>query len=277
MRSRFLLLNFSIVPLLSGAFTGIPSYAQLQNSDAIKAGVVHSERLGPLKGTVKIGQILQEQISTESADGRWFEIPNWLAGTWRTIQGTRLSSYDDRTGEADDKPIVTQSRERETLGFQLDRSRNVWTSSSNIVPIAYSTELKRVSAEGDDESIPALVSILRENHLLKVEKDTVSIKSVDLVITSRKDTKQIQSVERREVVRKFILIEPSLVAVYSDSQSYDSTGFPEKRETICEFRRREKEFQLQNQYRSVGLFSSFSKYLQSTGKIGLVPERHEAQ
>lgn len=274
---RFLLLSCVINSFFFGIFTGFPANAQLQNTEAMKTGVVHSERLVPLKGAVKIGQILPEQFFAESADGRWFEIPNWFAGTWRTIQGTRLSLYDDRTGEADDKPIVIPSRERETFGFQLDRARNVWTSSGNIVPIAYSAELKFVNAEGDEVSIPVLVSIFRENHLLKVEKDVVSIRSVDLVITSRKDTKQVQSVERREVVRRFTLIEPTVIAVYSDVQTYDSTGFPEKRETICEFRKRENEFRVQNQYRSVGLFSSFSKYLQSTGKIGLVPEKHEAQ
>ena len=79
MSMRFFLLSYVIISFFAVIFTGFPANAQLQNTEVMKAGVVHSEKLGPLKGAVKIGQILPEQFSSESADGHWFEIPNWFA------------------------------------------------------------------------------------------------------------------------------------------------------------------------------------------------------
>ncbi|MBX9950295.1 MAG: hypothetical protein K2Y39_14090 [Candidatus Obscuribacterales bacterium] len=265
--------NFANNIVLIGLCVAVSSVSAQTSPHALSAEVTHSATLPPLKGAIKIGQPLPNDGKDSATNGRWFEIPRWLGGTWRSIQVVRLSSYDEESGETESKATVVPAREKETLGFQLDRNNNVWTCASNIEPISYSTILKQTNSDGAEEEIPGFVQISRENQFVDSSTDRVTLKSTDVVITFRKDNRIVHRLDRRELLRTFVRLNPTLIAVYSDVQTYDVFGYPQTKELTTEFRRRERDFRVQDDFKGISLHSSFSKFLKSSGKLGLVPDQ----
>jgi len=253
------------------------SIAQFSQPDAsaqtfLSGGIEHSDKLEPAPDELKPGKGLEDKKPAMKPAGEWFSLPSWLAGSWRTIQLVRTNQYDDATGASDNKTAILSEREKETFGFQLDKQHNYWTPSTSIEPIK--VEVQETKTDSKDAEKRTLYKF-RRNEVVSQSGEKLVIKSIDTVVGINPDTRRINEVELRESIRTFILLDSNVLAIYSDIQTYDSTGFPKSRSKTAEFRSKDGDFKVIDQIGSLSLYASFKSFLQKTKQLGLAPEKQQ--
>ncbi len=240
----------------------------------LTGGIEHAEKLTPAANEFAPGKPLADpkQVVNKTA-GEWYTIPNWLTGTWSTIQQVKIKSFNEETGNSDEKPVVERGREKETFGFQLDKQHNYWTSGKSVEPIKSKIEKSIVDDDGKTKIVTKIEYKFRRNEIVSCEGNKVVLKTTDVVVSTNPDTKRIEDTNQVESIRTFVLMDDKLLAVRSDVQHYDRLGFPKERSVLAEFRAKDADFKVVNEVDGVSLFASFKDFLQKHGQLNLAPEK----
>jgi hypothetical protein len=254
-------------------------------AETLFGGLEHSERLEPIKENIRAGQSFEDKkASTSGDDGDWFKIPKWLAGDWMTVDEVQIDSYDDKSGATDSSATKLTSRQKEKFGWQTDNRGDIWTTKNPLkllegtedkMPSLNATVGKSNNPESKIEQTPVTlrVLVLRQNQPVKINQDKVQFKSTDTIIRIDKRSAQIVSAEKAEIIRQILPLDTNLVAVSSDVQYYDEAGFPIRRVKIASILKRTGNFANTDEFGGRNLQASFSKYLQNSGNIGLMPSK----
>ncbi len=255
------------------------------SAESLFGGLEHSERLEPIKENIRAGQSFEDKkASTSSDDGDWFKIPKWLAGDWLTVDEVQTYSYDDKSGTTDSSATKLTSRQKETFGWQTDNRGDIWTTK-NPLKLLEGTEdimssLNAKEVKSDDQAskteqtpITLRILVLRQNQPLRISQDKVQFKSTDTIIRIDKRNARIVSAEKAEIIRQVLPLDTNLVAVSSDVQYYDEAGFPTRKVKIASILKRTGNFAKTDEFGGRNLQASFSKYLQNSGNIGLMPSK----
>jgi hypothetical protein len=240
----------------------------------LKGGIQHSERLDALGDMWLPGKEFPKYAPVENFSGEWFMLPNWLAGTWVSVQEIETEFHDNKTGQSSSDIKILKTRERESFGWQTDSRGEIWTTKEPLKPVDQEEPVKEVESGGGNRTT---VKLLRFNQPVEEAEDSISFKSKDIRIRIDSETNKIQSVARDENIRKLVRLGDDIIAVHSDIRSYDDQGFPKGHKTIVAFYRKEHDFVKLDEFANRELRSSFSKYLQRTGKIYLIPEKESSE
>lgn len=266
-----LVATFLIAAVWSIGFCGT---APMAEGTTISGQVEHSEKLPAVPTGLKSGAVFAQAVVAPNPDTDWFSIPGWLAGTWQTIQISRISKADDLTGETNATIATVASRERETFGYQLDKVHGIWTPRHTFLPIVSSVSVQTLENEKSAQ-VPGTCYVTRDNYLISADESKVVLRSVDISVVVRDDKNQIDSVEQRETVRTISPMSGGIIAIASDTQVFDAKGYRKSHERTVEFRMQSRPFQVIDEFAGVSAHVSFAKYLQRTGRIGLTPTGEE--
>jgi hypothetical protein len=267
--SKLSLLAFAT---LAGALclldTHSPSFA-----NSLSGGIQHLEKLEQLDSKLRSEAPFIDNPKTEIEDSPWKEIPSWLAGTWRSVQMMEIGQSEDRNSDAGAESRILPIKESETFGFQSDAKRVIWTMSRPLSQfVRFSTSATKSDSDHKSASVVHIRRFYRD-----IDSDSprsVVVRFIDTKLHVKPDEKKIAEVEREEVIRKIVLLEPDLIAVSSDVQTYDSEGFPFDHRRLVEFRRRDRKYETINQAAGINLHASFTKFLETHQMIDRDPEVH---
>lgn len=243
-----------------------------KNQTTLTGGVSHAEKLSPVTTSLSPEKIFNEHNMKTIEPYIWFEIPDWLAGTWRSIQIVRTEQTDDRSGTVDSNTLILTNRERERFGYQIDRLHKIWSMRNTLEPVVFTQEITEGKIE-PSEKIPTTIYISRINEIISWQPARVQFRTIDLIVTVRNSDKKIEVAEKRESIRTFVPLTKNIIAVASDTHIYDQFGFPYATEKTVELKKREKEFTILDEWKGQSLYASFSKFLQKQGKIDAILER----
>jgi hypothetical protein len=282
-RKTFAIAHVSLAIFVACAAFACPVECQ---ADTLFGGLQHSEKLAPVQEQYSAGRAFSDKkLGTQSENEDWFKIPKWLAGKWLTIDEVRTYLYDQSSGNEDSTPTKLKSREKETFGWQDDNRGDIWTTKYPFSFLEQSTESERAATpsiqitsdkqDGENSSavIPAKVFVLRENIPVLVEQERVQLKSLDTVIRTNRENSKVLSSEKAEIIRRFVPIDSDILAVTSDIQYYDRAGFPTRRQKIVSLLKRVGNYARTDELSGRSLQASFSKYLQGSGNIELIPSK----
>jgi hypothetical protein len=241
-------------------------------ANRLSGGIEHVEKLSPLSESLKPEKPFDDKKNESVEKADWFEIPNWLGGTWRSIQVVETEHSDEVTGARTADTRIVNERERETLGFQLDSQRHIWTISHPLTKFVHISEVEGSKADGTAKKPSVITYTTRDYEPQESASNLVRYKLIDIVVRVRTADNKIDSVERQEIIRKIVLLDADVIAISSDVQIYDQAGFPTVRRKIFELRKREKSFEVVDLVNGTNLHSSFSKFLERGGKMNHLPE-----
>jgi hypothetical protein len=233
----------------------------------------HPEKISPISSQLKAGISFDEKHLRNERSDDWIQIPNWLAGKWRSISLVRISRYIVSSEKLDEHSLTLSERLQETLGYQKDSSGNVWTLKSPFEPIVYHSAQN--GHEGKPPDLPITIYLLREYSELRVHGDRVTLRTVDTRVSVQEKANLIEGSERSENFRNITAIDEGLIAVLDESQSYDDQGLPLERKKTIELWLRETPFRTINDIGRVNVYASFKKFLQSSGRTILIPSREQ--
>ena len=103
-------------------------------SPLLIGGVEHSEFLSVVDKKFRPGKLLLESQLPKfdkPTNGRWYRIPNWMAGrSWSSEKQTMFYRENCKTGEIDTSQRTMTYRGTETFGWQRDANGDIWQYDS---------------------------------------------------------------------------------------------------------------------------------------------------
>lgn len=277
------MLPFSRATILSAitaqiiASTIALSLPQHAYATSLSGSIEHSEKLAPVSEKFNKQEPFNEKLIEPSNFEDWYEIPSWLAGTWRTLQTTRTYKLDEQSGESESNATPVFDKERETFGYQQDRQNRFWALAAAPVEICRQPKAKINTDNNSNQDQQSALNIYlqRKNTLLMGSNEQAILRTRDLLIYTNSTSQKIETIQQRESIRKFKPLESNVVAISTDSQIYDSKGFPIGREKQIEIKIREKPFRRTDSLNGISLFASISKFFQHRGQINAIPEKEQ--
>lgn len=221
----------------------------------LNGGVEVEEKLDALPSELKKGVPLKTQPLLPQAAGDWFTIPDWLAGTWQSVQILQLSTLNQKTSEETEMGKTIPVIEREKFGLQLDNKSGIWTAGRSYGFVKSANEQTWKS--------------FRTNTLVGKSADSMTFRTDDLGF-QLDDKSQIKMLSRQQSIRTFRLLDDKTIVAMCTVRVYDSAGLSvSTSKVVCIFRKAE-DFSPTDVSDDHDLRGSFSKFLQRTGHGNLL-------
>jgi hypothetical protein len=265
------------LPKIAVVVTIIAVHQLLQTEKAIaettttrlEGGINHKVELAPGLASLKPGSDFSIDFLRPQPNDSWVKIPQWLAGTWRSLNVLRTFRYDEKSGQTDNSSQIIQKTSREIFGLQQDSAGDIWTLSINPNP-TLGQERTLEGSEGTPGQLTAIDSYaISKNDYQQTGTDRATISSSAEEIRVDKATNKIVSIETQKVIRKFSLLEDGLVSCLCDQTSFEKDGTPASKQKFVIILRRIEPFKNQDDLNAIKLKSSFEKYLDKTGQLNL--------
>jgi hypothetical protein len=228
-------------------------------ADPLEGGVEVQARIEPLSSKLSPGLSLDETAVLTDSD--WYAIPEWLSGTWQTVQILQLSSVDQRTAHEDTTCKAVAGSEEETFGYQLDNQRRPWT-------LALSVGFKESGTSGNFQWQR------RVNLPIGESSDSVTFRSNDLLVDLG-ESAHIKGVVRRQIKRNLHRMDANTVSALYWSREYDAAGLPSRTGKEIRIMRKIGDFSPKDMVGDRDLKTSFIKFLQKTGHANLISSGKE--
>jgi len=181
------LLASTIIFAASVAYSEIS--AQKASAKVLQAGIVHSETRAPLDSRLRAGASFDKSPVEVQGEERlnFYQIPNWLAGTWDNGAVTRTCMIDYLTNTRDDSIVDTRWKNVYAKHGDLrDAQNQIWAEDRAPYVVRSETD-SRYNYQQVKESFP-----------IENSNQRVVFKAITTSVDVNKSTNKIESVTENE-------------------------------------------------------------------------------
>ncbi|MBX9938375.1 MAG: hypothetical protein K2Y32_03950 [Candidatus Obscuribacterales bacterium] len=259
--------------LLLAFFWSIPG-----RSETIQGGISHAEYMPPLSAGGNQQSSYQQssypsQLLSSSATRygqqyyqpklqkyvEWFQIPNWMAGTWSKQGDLTVSATDLNTGYRSNQQSWVDNRMVVTFGHQMDRQGGIW--QANVLP-----------AETDSMSGSKMVRFMAVSRRLEASDQSGLVTRTHYVITeSSAGTGQIADQFQQESLNHYGILQDGELINRSSNRVFSYAGRPMRDGNLESRFNRVAAFSPRTELDGFDLAASFKQYLNSIGRGDLAP------
>lgn len=279
LKSSFCLLVL-FLSLLCSLLWSMPGRAE-----TIQGGISHAEYMPPLSSQQNFGQqsLGQQspyqqspypgQLLSSSATRygqqyyqpklqkyvEWFQIPNWMAGTWSKQGDMTLSATDLNTGYRSNQQSWVDNRMVVTFGHQVDKQGGIW--QANVLP-----------AETDSMSGSKMVRFMAVSRRLEAADQSGLVTRTHYVITETSaGTGQIADQFQQESLNHYGILQDGELVNRSSNRVFSYAGRPMRDGNLESRFNRVSAFSPRTELDGFDLVASFKQYLNSIGRGDLAP------
>jgi len=247
----------TLVALLAPTICCSNVFAQLTGGTQkafLQAGIEHSERMGPVSKSLKVGTVFDEAKLEKLAPMKiWYRVPPWLAGKWQHEDENQTSYLDFKTGVTDTQIYHFQNHGIESFGYQRDKLGGIW----DYIDLPFITE--ETSDKELDKDRHTDDSIIFDSDARVIVRYVYTRSELD------KHTKVIRGVYQAEEFRTLFPYGPDMFRSETSQKKFDDRGNPVYLSKCWRIGKRIAPFKLSS------YDSSFGEYLKANGLDNLVP------
>jgi hypothetical protein len=183
----------------------------------LEGGVMHSEELAPAETKLRPGAVfhLDAKLGAKAYErNTWFEIPKWMAGTWRYEFQTTTHVYNYQTTTDSRRAFTLRDSASRLFGHQVDSAGHVWQFDQT--PYI-------VTSDGGD---CIAYTLRKEVEPVQMDANNLTLKFIAQQIRVNKRTGVIQSTNLIESLQTYSLGETKQVTLNFSEKIFDVDGKP---------------------------------------------------
>lgn len=185
----------------------------------LEGGVEHSESLAPLSPDLKVGikygdELLSQPRANASANGDWYKIPAWFAGTWETKTKVVNYVYDYKTKREYRPEKLITNHWSGKRGAQMDRLGQIWE---------YNDAPSKTRVESDKVFN---VVVINRYEPLKVSEKQVRRRKLSTSVVVEKETGLVKELFESEIFQDTFINKDGTATTYTSIKKFDSEGKP---------------------------------------------------
>lgn len=233
---------------------------ETKKTNFLEGRVEHSDQLPPLEPNLKVGATFNiAKLKKLTPNNRWYKLPNWIVGTWKTEYQTNYYKYNYNSRSESFDIDTFGYRGAETLGHQKDRLGEIWQYTGSaywtIADLDYSIALDYV----------------QEHECIRSEPNKLVIRYAAIACQISKLDHSIIYINQRESIQTYTPDGPNLMKCISSLKIFDRDGSPEYLAETLSFKRRRSSFETCNDYDGKNLRILFAEYLRNNNLAHRIP------
>ncbi|MBY0356729.1 MAG: hypothetical protein K2W82_01905 [Candidatus Obscuribacterales bacterium] len=251
-------MHFIITAFILFFFCSEPSYAQA--TQMLQGHVEHQDSLPPLETSLQAGSRFDTtKLKALSPDNLWYQIPSWMAGTWKTTTDTNYYRYSYKTGGKNFAVDTFNCLSQSTIGWQKDRNGQIWEHANS--PYLTFAEL--------DHKFD--IDLIKQKEIVDTQAKQITIYYRGARLVVSKHNKLITDSYQLESIQTYTPFGNNLLKVDASVKIFDSYGRPERLAKALSFEQRIKPFEPWNVYKGRNMVALFREYLITHNLADLLP------
>lgn len=250
-----------LVSVLAALFLLAYSLALPGSAKVIEGMSDHSSGLPPLDAQYRPGARFDDLTPAKvSPPNKWYQIPDWLAGTWQSKQHSLIYQFNYKTQkEWEAKNRFSYYLAEERFGKQKDKEGGIWD-----LPLA---PLVNKALSKDWVSYHHITKI----EYLYVGEDGIVMRIRSVVTLVSRVGSEIASAYQQESISTRLPAGENLLRVRDSIKVYDVEGRPVRRSKVEAIATRVAPFEALNERNGLDLKEMFFEFLKSEHKDSLIP------
>jgi hypothetical protein len=232
-QSAALLIRLAAIVLVVTFPTSAKLFAQgTSGAVTLQGGIDHSDLLPPVPDDLKAGAIYKdgtlktpqpEAASTPPTGGldnqrfvnsEWYQVPEWLAGTWPRQTVTRYYRLDYKTDAVDNTPVTHTDISISDFGYLPDSKGDIWDTTMRIDTIR------------SDFGPSIGYSRITSNKIVGSSDNQIIMESKGTLTVVDKGTHKILNTHQCEAIRTMTLVRDGVISEDASQKDFDEDGHP---------------------------------------------------
>lgn len=231
-----------------------------QATQTLQGHIEHQEDLPPLEPSLRAGSRFDTtKLKALTPNNLWYQIPNWMAGTWKTATNTDYYRYSYKTGSKNFTVDTFNCRSAESWGWQEDRHGQIWE---------YAHGSYVASVELDDHFG---VDFIKHWDIVDLQPTSITMYARGIRIRILKQTNLIVDSEQAEFIQTYIPFGKNLRKVDCSLKVFDENGRPERLVKVLAIEQKIKPFEQHDLYKGQNMRALFREYLITHNLAHLLP------